>query len=1006
VWQRRGKQATEKKVAAEELAIRLLGTFDISYQGQSLPALQADRPQSLLAYLLLHRHAPQSRRHLAFLLWPDSGEAQALNNLRNLLHTLRRALPDADRYLAIDKTTLQWRPELPIYLDIAKFEAALVEGQQSADRNTARRRLEESVALYQGPLMPANYDDWLVPLRDELDGRYQSALRDLIELLARGGAYPAAATYAQRLVQLDPLDEGHTVRLMRLYAQAGDRNGVRRAYQACLIALRKELGVEPEPETKAAYENLLRQAAVSEAPSSMPEDTPKPRPLPTSSTPFVGRQVELHEIGQLLADPHCRLLTITGPGGIGKTRVAVETALNYQAHFPDGVACASLRALNSADFLPAAVAHALNLTLAGQLDTTTQLLRFLGSKKVLIILDNFEHHLDSVGLITNILEQTSAVKLLVTSRQRLNTEEEWSFALGELILPVAASPQEMARSSAVTLFVQSARRAASSFKLTGADYPAVVQICRLVGGLPLGIILAASWTRLLSCAEIAQELERGMDFLTVTTRNVPAQHQSLRAVFDQSWELLTAAERQLLQALAVFPDSFTRQAAAAASGATLQDLWALTDKSLLRRVDLGRYSLHELIRQYGRERLHADAEFWAEVQGRHGRYFLTHLAGSESLLFSGQRGPIFAELSVDIGNLRAAWEWGLEQQQWQLLNRATRAYVTFYELHSWNQEALSTLARTIERLQPLAEQSDDPALHMLLGGALSSRGWFHFRCGQMAAARVALDDGLALIRSVTDQATERGLQFALHQLGMVAFVSGDYAAAQAALIEVLALNRKLADEWGIAYALAVLGMVRFAQGQAQEGYTLLIESVAVWRRNGAPRLGVFSLSFFGTVALGLGHHGPAAEALEEGLALAQNAGDRYGVATILRTLAALHLAQKEYEQAEAAVQRSLAIFQEIGDSWRVTQAQALLGSIYQAQGRFSGAEEAFRQAHETAVAASAMPYAVEALISLAELWAQIGRREEALNLAQEVQAHPAGSRQVQSRAGKLLEMLV
>jgi predicted ATPase/DNA-binding SARP family transcriptional activator len=992
-------------VAAEELAIHLLGAFNILYKGQALPALQADRPQSLLAYLLLHRQAPQSRRRLAFLLWPDSGEAQALNNLRNLLHTLRRALPDADRYLAIDKMTLQWRPELPICLDVAQFEAALADAQQASDPNTALGRLQQAVALYQGQLLPANYDDWLIPVREELDGRYQAALRELIDLLAREGAYPAAAAYAQRLVQLDLLDEGHTIRLMRLHAQAGDRNGVRRAYQACLTVLEQELGAEPEPETKAAYETLLRQAATNEATASAPADVPRPRPLPTSSTPFVGRQVELHEIGQLLGDPHCRLLTITGPGGIGKTRLAVEAAAKHQEQFPDGVAYASLRSLSSADFLPVAIAQALNLTLAGQLNTTTQLLRFLASRKVLIILDNFEHLLDGVGLITEILEHARGVKMLVTSRQRLNVEDEWSFALGELQLPVSAGPEEMVRSSAATLFVQSARRASSSFKLTGADYPAVMQICRLVGGLPLGIILAASWTRMLSCAEIAQELERGMDFLTVTTRDAPAQHHSLRAVFDQSWELLTAEERHLLQTLAAFPHTFTRQAVEAVSGATLQKLWALADKSLLRRVGLGRFSLHELVRQYGRERLHSDAQLWDEVQARHGRYFLTYLAENESLLFSGRRGPIYDELTVDIDNVRAAWEWGLGHQEWDLLNRASRAYVTFYELHSWNQEALSTLARTIERLQLAAEQSDHPGLRLLLGGALCSRGWFHFRCGQMAAARMALDEGLALIRSVTAEPAERGLQFALHQLGMVAFVSGDYATAQAALVEVLVINRKLADEWGVAYALAVLGMVQFAQGQAQEGYTLLLESVAAWRRNGAPRLGVFSLSFFGTVAQTLGHYGPAAEALEEGLALAQNAGDRYGVATILRTLAALHLAQKEYEQAETAVQRSLAIFQEIGDSWRVTQAQALLGSIYQAQGHFAGAEEAYRQAHETAVAASAMPYAVDALISLAELWAQTGQQAEARNLAQEVQAHPAGSRQAHSRAGKLLEAL-
>jgi DNA-binding SARP family transcriptional activator/predicted ATPase len=994
-------------VAVEvELTVQLLGAFNISYQGQTLPAFQADRPQALLAYLLLHRQAPQSRRHLAFLLWPDSTEAQALNNLRNLLHTVRRALPDADRYLAIDKVTLQWRPELPFRLDMAEFEEALAAAQQAADPGSARHYLEKAVAHYQGELLPGNYDDWLIPLREDLNGRYQTALHQLIELLAGSGAPRQAIGYAQRLVQQDPLDESHTIRLMRLYALAGDRNGIRRAYQACVTALAQELDVEPEPATQEAYESLLRQAASNET-GGAPEQPPTPRPLPTHANPFIGREVELHEVGQLLADPHCRLLTITGPGGIGKTRLALQAAVDQQPHFADGIAYASLRPLTSADFLPAAIANALNLTLAGQLDLTAQLLHFLATRKMLIILDNFEHLLAGSELVADILTQTPGVKLLITSRQRLNLQEEWTFALGEMGLPSTLSTAEIERSSAVTLFVQSARRLSSTFKLAPADYPAVTQICRLVGGLPLGIVLAASWTRLLTCAEIAQELERSMDFLSVTTRNAPAQHDSLRAVFDQSWELLTAGERQVLQALAIFPDTFTRQAATAVAGATLHTLSALSDKSLLRRMGVDRYSLHELVRQYAGERLRLErnGQLWTEAQAKHGRFYLNRLAESESLLYSGRRGSVFEELTADIDNLRVAWEWGLAQRQWQTVNHAARAYITFYELHSWNQAGLQVLARTIEQLQPLVEESDDPSLRLLLGSALSGNGWFKFRCGQMAAARTAIEDGLALIRSVTGQAAERPLQFALHQFGMVAFVSGDYAAAQAALDEVLIINKRLADEWGLAYALAILGMTRFSQGQAAEGYRLLTESVATWRRNGAPRLGIFSLSFFAMVAQALGYYDETAAALQEGLELAQSAGDRYGVATILRSLSALSLAQKQYEEAATAVQRSLAIFEEIGDPWRISQAQTLLGSIRLDQGEVAGAEEAFRQAYNTAVAANATPYALDALMSLAELYAQAGQCAHALELAQQVRDNPASSGQAQNRAGKLLATL-
>ncbi len=1006
------KEVVSAQSAAERLEIHLLGTFQISHQGRPLTAFQADRPQALLAYLLLHRHAPQPRRHLAFLLWPDSTESQALNNLRNLLHTVRRALPDADRYLAVDSLTLQWRSDAPFSLDVANFEQALAAAKQASEPTAVRSWLEQAISLHTGELLPANYDEWLMPLREALTHRYQSALLQLVELLAGACDYQTAVTYGQRLFQQDPLNESHVVRLMQLHALAGDRSAIRRVYQNCVTVLAQELGVEPDSATQDAYEQLLNQVVVStpsltETAESQRPLSPAPRPLPTPATPFIGREVELHEVGQLLADPHCRLLTITGPGGMGKTRLALQTAVAQQPNFRDGVAYVSLRSLNSADFLAATIANALNLPMSAQLDTTVQLLHLLSSKKMLILLDNFEHLLDGVTLIADILAQTTGIKLLVTSRQRLDLQEEWSFALGELSLPTAAAPEEIDGSSAVALFVQSARRADSRFNLTPADYAAVIEICRLVGGLPLGIELAASWTRLLSCGEIAQEIERGIDFLSVTTRNMPSQHHNLRAVFDQSWALLTAEERQLLQTLAIFPGSFSRPAAGSVAGATLPTLSGLIDKSLLRRMGTDQYSLHELVRQYAAEQLRANEQVWRDAQEKHGRFYLVSLAESEVEIFSSLRGPALEMLTANIDNLRVAWEWGLEEQQWPLLLRVTRAYPTFYELHSWSQEGLHMLMQAVAQVEPIVEaEPDDSIARLFFGAILSSNGWFHFRCGQMAAARAAIDKAIPLIRvALAHEYGERCLQFSLYQLGMVAFVTGDYAAAETASHEALAISQALADDWGMSYTWGILGMVRFAQGEAAAGYELLRQSIAAWGRNGSPRLGVLSLSFFSEVARALGKHDEAETAMQEGLTLAQQAGDRYGVATFLHSLGDLRLGQGAYNRAVTAVQDSLVIFTEIGDSWRITQGQALLATIFQAQGDAARAEKAFREAFATAIAARALPYALTALAGLAELYAQTGRETSAYALAEQITSHPASSGPAKARAGKLIEHL-
>jgi tetratricopeptide (TPR) repeat protein len=463
----------------------------------------------------------------------------------------------------------------------------------------------------------------------------------------------------------------------------------------------------------------------------------------------------------------------------------------------------------------------------------------------------------------------------------------------------------------------------------------------------------------------------------------------------------------LLQALTIFQGSFTRSAAAEVAEATLPLLSGLIDKSLLRRLGPDRYSLHELIRQYAAERLHADRAVYQEVGAKHGRFFLHWLAESEASLFSHLRGPVFEQLTASVGDLRAAWEWGLAQQQWHLLLRAARTYPTFYELHSWNQEGLRLLIETTERLQPFAKvESADPVVRLLLGAMLGSRGWFHFRCGQMAEARAALDEGLPHIRAgAPHREKERSLQFALFQLSMVAYISGDYATAQTAIDEGQAISRRLSDDWGLAYTLAILGMVRLAQGQVAQAYELLSESLTTWRRNGSPRLGVFCFSFFGIVARAIGKHEEAESALQEGLTLAQHAGDRYGVATFLHSLGALKLAQAAFAEAATAVEDSLTIFTELGDRWRITQGQALLATIRLAQGDVAGSEMGFREAFETAVNARALPYALDALVGLADLYAQTERKTAAYALTQRVATHPASSGQTKARAEKLAGQL-
>jgi DNA-binding SARP family transcriptional activator/predicted ATPase len=599
---------------SSKLRIRLLGEFKIVADNKLIPGFNAERPQSLLAYLLLHLHAPQSRQHLAFLLWPDSTECQARTNLRNLLHSLRHLLPDPDAYLLADNKTVQWHPDASYDLDVAQFDKALQDAALADNYAAMKESLETAVSIYGGDLLPGNYDEWLIPVRQKTRQQYLDALGKLANVLEIMGDHRSAVRYSRQLWQQDTLDETTAVQLMRSLALSGDRAGVQRVYQVLTSSLHDELGLEPSPATREAYAKSLNSEPNPDAAFLRASLTEwRPRPLPIPVTPFIGREKELSDIAGLLADPGCRLLTVVGLCGMGKTRLVLQTALAQQAIFSDGVAFASLANIQSTRFQASTLAGALKLTLSPGEDDWTQINTFLGSKEMLLVVDNVDHLLSSGrenGLndiqekLFSLLQSAPRLKLLVTSRQRLDLIGEWVYEIQGLALPETAGAHELAGNSAVKLFLDSARRVDSEFASGLEDLQPILQICHLVDGSPLGIELAASWVRVLTCKEIAEEITRSIDFLGTELANVPEKHNSMRAIFDQSWDLLLPAEKQVLARLSNFGGVFSRDAAEREAGASLATLSGLVNKSLIHRVGAGQFKLHNLVRRYAALHLH------------------------------------------------------------------------------------------------------------------------------------------------------------------------------------------------------------------------------------------------------------------------------------------------------------------------------------------------------------------------------------------------------------------
>lgn len=397
------------------------------------------------------------------------------------------------------------------------------------------------------------------------------------------------------------------------------------------------------------------------------------------ATFFVGRDAELSDIAELMNNPICRLLTLTGPGGIGKTRLAIEVAQRQNGAFADGFCFIPLQPLHSHEFIVSATVDSLRFPFSPNRDLFEQLLEYLSDKSLLLVVDNFEHLLDGVHLLSEILAHAPDVKILTTSRERLNLVEEWVYEVGGLSFPPSETETKIEDYGAVQLFMQNARRVHRGFTLTRTQKSAVNRICRLVGGMPLGIELSSAWVRVLSCEVIADEIQHGLDILETPAMNIAPRHRNMRAAFEPTWHRLSEVERDVFKKLSVFRGTFTLEAAEAVAGASRTVLRALIDKSLLQLDSAGRYVLHELLRQYGAEQLGASPQRHEEASNLHRAYYMGLLAlcGSE-LVFFGRQKEAIQKLNIDSDNIHIAWRRAVEQERLEEICQAAEGLWSFY----------------------------------------------------------------------------------------------------------------------------------------------------------------------------------------------------------------------------------------------------------------------------------------------------------------------------------------
>jgi predicted ATPase/DNA-binding SARP family transcriptional activator len=920
--------------------LSLLGGPRFERGGQAVP-IERRKALALLAYLALTRES-QRREALAALFWPEAETSEGRAALRRTLSVLNGAL---DGGLETQRDEVSLPPAL-VTLDVDRFRSLVAAARAhhpagEAPCASCLAGLAEAATLYRGDFMdgftlrdsPA-FDDWQLQQSEAL----RRELAECLELLALGyalqGDYRSALEPARRWVALDPLHEPAQRLLMKLYAWSGQPAAAVRVYQECARVLEAELGLAPQPETKRLDE-AIRAGQVSppvarSAPPSdrLPEQSktgaarapraPLPPQLPAPTTALLGRADELAKLAERLADPNCRLLTIVGPGGSGKTRLALKAAANYGARTGLPVHFVPLAMAREPGMMAAAIGDALGLVFSEQPDGTSLLIDALRGQSLLLVLDNMEHLLPGAGLLTDILAQAPGIKLLATSRERLHLHGEWLIALGGLPYPDNPAAPNVEFYDAVQLFVQTAQRARADFMLDAGTRGPVVEICRLVEGLPLGIELAAPWVRLLPAGEIATEITRTLDFLASTRRDGPERQRSLRAVFEHSWQLLEESERQVLRQLSVFRGPFLRAAAEQVAGASLPSLAALVDKSLLRalpsRRGLAQYELHDLVRQFGGEKLQADPQEAAAATRRHRRYYARLLDRKLDYVDCADWSPpLFDEIGAEIENIRAAWYSALAQTDLEALNQSQDGLFRFYLWQSWYQEgcdAFGTLARQMELLasQPATTPEASALCANLLAMASGRQGAFYYYLGQHEKSRYLLERSLAQLREHGDP---RDLTYFLKRSAMLAREAGNAVEARHLLQESVTISQSLGLLSEAIGGLRLLGYMEGEAGEFEAAGGHLDEALALGRAS-EDRLGLgATLNCYGFVRYLAGDQAQAQAMMLEGLAIQSASDTKMELLPTLDNLGYTFAATGDMDQARGYFGRAMKIAREL-----------------------------------------------------------------------------------------------
>lgn len=954
------------------LTLHLLGPPQIQLDGTFI-TLERRKGTALLAYLAVE-HGRHSRASLSALLWPDLEQSKAYKNLRQTLWDIQQSIGEGG--ITADRESIGLNDDADIGLDVSKFESCLDEVRRQSDISLHAALLTDSVKLYRNHFLTGfslkdahPFNDWAFAKTEELRHQMARALVMLSDDLCALGQAEQAIPYARRLISFDPLDESSHRQMMQVYLQAGQHSAALKQYQACEQLLRKELGMDPQPETRELYKKIRKRDIKPTQVEKRAESTLPSHNLPLQLSSFIGREKEQKSMAKLIATN--RLVTLVGTGGIGKTSLALQMGHKLLNEYPDGVWFVALDSLSDPVLVSQTVAAVFDIRERSDKPILELLTHALSTKAALLILDNSEHLLDAcVQLITALLQTCPGLKILATSREPLAMAGEATYRIPSLSLPEKkeVSLEKASEYEAIRMFAERAALAQSTFQLTDENIHTVAKICRKVDGIPLAIELAAARVNVLQVNEILHKLEESFQLLTNQSRTTSIRHQTLQASMDWSWGLLDETERVFLRQLSIFAGGWTLEAAqAVCDGNVLELTSALVKKSLImvQQTRQGtRYRFHEIVRQYAYQRLLESGDK-NRLHTWHLGYFLVLAEQAEQEL----RGPSLVgwmeRLNEERNNIRIALHWADQ------IDVEAGLYLSSRLMRYWESANLPEGHRWLENFINKPESKDFP---LARAHALSTYSWLLTWLQQFQKAYPVAEESLVLFRAAGDQHGEVDVLVSLEN--MFQFKDEMETAIEFGK-QAVALAQSLGDRWRLANALLYLG---WNYHDLPQRFAYWEKAIDLYREVGDHITLANLLGLLGQFRVLHGDFELGEQCVEEALRLWE-ANRRASVWDSPRVTQSLIASMKgDYEQAETVLREVMIYAQERGNRMSQLWVQVRLGHVLLRAGDLTEARQILTETAQNFGKDGYTIGAVFALEGLAELFSVVGKPNYAARL--------------------------